>query len=207
MTNLRSILAASALAMALVFPVAAWAQDDQKEERGVTLSSQTIHEEGQAHWLFPLSNDQCRAIPNKYGVIAPDSNDRVTQITTKTKPNGSRQVDVFDVVTGTAVGDGSVSGRYIWIYENHAIYNIPESAGSVKVSVRMVDRFRLIGNGLNFDTSFDWRWRFPVSEASTFEPGPEFEGLVFPDDAVHPTNVLNFKAFDTVGQPLSCDPL
>lgn len=208
MRYLRSILAATVLALALVLPVAAWADDDEGDDRGATLSSETVHVEGAANWIFPsLNNTQCRAIARRFGDITPNSNDRVAQITTRVKSNGSKQVDVFDVVTGTAVGNGSVSGTYIWIYENHAIYSVPPGAGPVKVSVRMADRFRLIGNGLNFETSFDWRWRFPVPDPSTFAPGPEFEGLVFPDNPVHPTNVLNFKVFSTIGDPLACDPL
>jgi hypothetical protein len=208
MSNLRSILAATVLVMALVIPAAALADDDERDDRGATLSSETVHLEGAAEWIFPsLNNNQCRAIPTRFGDISPNSNDRVAEITTKVKSNGSKQVDVFDVVTGTAVGNGSVSGTYIWIYENHAIYSVPPGAGPVKVSVRMNDRFRVIGNGLNFETGFDWRWRFPVADPSTFAPSPEFADLVFPDDDVHPANVSNFKVFSTLGDPLACDPL
>lgn len=209
MRNLKPILAVTALALALVFPIATWAKADEEEQEndGSTITSETIHKEGAAEWLYALSNGQCSAIPSKFGDIHPDSNDRVAQITTKTRPNGSRQIDVFDVVTGTAVGNGTVSGRYVWLYQNHAVYDVPKGVGSVKVGVRMADTFTLIGNGLKFETSFDWRWRFYVPSGSAFAPSPEFEGLVFPDDAVHPTNVLNFKVFSTKGEPLSCDPL
>lgn len=207
MRNLKPILAATLFAVALVVPIAAWAQDDTYEYYDATVTSKTIHLENAVEWLYPLSNSQCSAIPKKYGEINPDSNDRAAQITTKARSNGSKQIDVFDVVTGTAVGNGNLSGSYVWIYENHAVYDVPQGDGAVKVRVRMADRFRLVGNGLNFDVSFDWRWRFEVPSGSAFDPNPEFEGLVFPDDAVHPTNVLNFKAFSTHGDPLSCDPI
>jgi hypothetical protein len=131
----------------------------------------------------------------------------VVQITTKVRTNGSKQIDVFDVVTGTAVGSGGVNGTYIWVYENHAIYNVPSGAGPVKVSVRMSDRFRLIGNGFTMDVSFNWRWKFQVPSGSAFDPGPEFTGVVFPDDPVSPTNVFNFETISTQGEPFACDPI
>jgi hypothetical protein len=207
MKNLKCILAATAFTIALTLPIGTWAYDDENDDHGATITSETIHKEGVVEWLFALSNSQCRAIPSRFGVINPDSNDRVAQITRKVRPNGSRQIDVFDVVTGTAAGNGNISGNYIWIYENHAVYGVPHGAGPVEISVRMVDRFRLIGNGLSFDTSFDWRWEFQVPSGSAFDPSPEFEGLVFPDNAVHPTNVSHFKAFSTHGDPLNCDPI
>jgi hypothetical protein len=208
MRNLRSILAVTALVVGMAIPIAAWAQDEQRDSRGTIVSSVTVHQENAAEWIFPaLNNSQCRAIPTKYGSITPDSSDQVAQTTTTQYANGSRQIDVFDMITGTAVGSGSVSGTYIWVYENHAIYEVPAGDGPVKPRVRVLDSFRMIGNGLNFETGFDWRWRFPVPSGSAFDPGLEFQGVAFPDHAVHPSNVQNFKAFSTRGDPLACDPL
>jgi hypothetical protein len=204
MRHLTSILIATALAVVLAFPIAALADD---KDNGATVTFETVHQEGAVEWLFPLSHDQCSAVPNSLGVINPNSNDRVAQITRKARANGSKQIDVFDVVTGTAAGSGNTNGTYIWIYENHAVYDVPPGAGPVKVRVRVFDRFRLIGDGFNLEFGFDWRWRFQAPSGNTFNPGLEFNGVVFPDDPVDPTNVLNFKAFSTQGEPLSCDPI
>ncbi len=207
MKHLKFILAVAVVIAALVLPVAAWASGNGGDENGATVTSETVHHENAVQWAFPLSHDQCRAVPSRFGTINPDSSDRVAQITTKTKPNGSRQIDIFDVVTGTGVGNGSVSGTYTWVYENHPIYDVPAGDGPVDVKVRMTDRFRVIGNGLNFEISFDWRWKFQVPSGTAFNPGPEFSGVVFPDDPANPTNVSNFKAFDTQGDIYACDPI
>jgi hypothetical protein len=71
----------------------------------------------------------------------------------------------------------------------------------------MTDRFRVIGNGLNLEIAFDWRWKFQVPSGSAFDPGPEFNGVVLPDDPANPTNVSNFKAFYTRGDVYACDPI
>jgi hypothetical protein len=207
MKNLKTIIPAAVLAVALVLPIAVWTDRAQAGTDGATITYETVHQEAGIEWLFPLSNDQCRAVPKRLGAINPDSSDRVAQITRKVRANGSKEIDVFDVVTGTAAGSTSVNDTYIWIYENHAVYDVPGGAGPVKIKVRVFDRFRLIGNGFNLDIGFDWRWRFEAPSGSGFDPGLDFDGVAFPDDPEKPTNVLNFKAFSTQGEPLSCDPL
>ncbi len=172
---------------------------------------ETVHEEG-VGWFFTLNHDQCRTIPRRLGDINPVDRaptdplgDRVAQIITKRRADGSRRIEITDVVTGIA--EDSNGDRYIWIYENRPIYHVPPGVGPVRVSVRMFDRFRLIGNGFQMDVSFDWRWGFRVPSGRRFDPGPEAAGVVFPNDPVNPTNVFNFKAFSTRGNPLVCDPL
>ena len=128
----------------------------------------------------------------------------MTQITTKIWANGKRRIDVFSVVTGPAAD--SHGGTYVFVYENHAIYNVPAD-GPVKVRVKMFDSFRVIGNGFSMAIGFEWRWKFPVTSGSAFDPGPEFTGVVFPNDPVNPTNVFDFKALSTQGDPGHCDPL
>ena len=172
---------------------------------------ETTHDEG-VGWFVTLNHDLCRAIPRKLGDINPIDRaptdplgDRVAQITTTVMADGSRRIEITDVVTGIA--QDSNGDRYIWIYENHPIYDVPPGVDPVKVRVRMFDRFRLIGHGFNMDVGFDWRWKFQVLSGSAFDPGPEGTGVVFPDDPVNPTNVFNFKAFSTHGEPFVCDPL
>jgi hypothetical protein len=207
MRDLKSICTTTALAVALVFPMAVWAADDNRSR---TITFETTHDEG-VGWFFTLNHEQCRPIPRKFGDIKPIDRaptnplgDRVSQITTTVRADGSRQIERIDVVTGIA--QDSNSDRYLWTYENHPIYNVPPGDDPVKVRVRMFDRFRLIGNGFNMDFSFDWRWKFEVPSGNAFDPGSEFTGVVFPDDPVNPTNVFNFKAFSTQGEP-GCDPL
>lgn len=207
MRGLKSIVIATAVTVALVLPIAVWANDDPNSENGATVTYETVHEEDTVQWLYPLSNGQCSAVPNRFGEINPDTTDRVAQISTKVRANGSKQLDIFDVVTGTATGNGAIGGTYSWVYENHAIYDVPAGAGPAKVTVRVFDRFRLLGNGFTMDISFDWRWKFQVDSGSAFDPGLDFNGVAFPDDPVNPTNVLNFKAFSTKGEPLACDPI
>ena len=172
---------------------------------------ETVHNEG-VGWFFTLNHGQCRTIPPKLGDINPVDRaptdllgDRVAQIITKVRADGSRRIEISDVVTGIA--EDSNGDRYVWIYENRPIYHVPPGVGPVRVSVRMFDRIRLIGNGFEMDVSFDWRWGFRVPSGRRFDPGPEIAGVVFPDDPVNPTNVFNFKAFSTRGNPLACDPL
>lgn len=172
---------------------------------------ETVHNEG-VGWFFALNHDRCRAIPRQLGDINPVDRaptdrlgDRVAQIITKRRADGSRRIEITDVVTGIA--EDSNGDRYIWIYENRPTYHVPPGVGPVRVSVRMFDRIRLIGNGFEMDVGFDWRWGFRVPSGRRFDPGPESAGVVFPNDPVNPTNVFNFKAFSTRGNPLACDPL
>jgi hypothetical protein len=207
MRDLKFICTAAILAVALMFPMAVSAADDNGPP---TITFETMHNAG-AGWFFTLNHEQCRAIPRRLGDINPIDRsptdplgDRVSQITTRVWADGSRQINRTDVVSGIA--QDSNGGRYLWTYENHPIYNVPPGADPVKVRVRMFDRFRLIGNGFNMDIGFDWRWKFPVPSGSAFDPGQEFTGVVFPNDPVNPTNVFNFKVFSAHGEP-NCDPL
>ena len=134
--------------------------------------------------VFPLNHDQCGAIPEELGDINPIDRsptdplgDRVAQLTTTAEADGSRQIERIDLVTGIA--QDSNGDRYIWTYENHPVYDVPPGDDPVNVSVRMFDRFRLMGNGFNMEFSFDSRWDFQVPSGSAFDPGSEFTGVVF----------------------------
>jgi hypothetical protein len=171
----------------------------------------TVHDEG-VGWFVTLNHGQCRIIPPKLGDISPVNRapteplgDRLALIVTKVMADGSRRIEITDVVTGIA--EDSNGDRYIWIYENRPIYHVPPGADPVRVYVRMFDRVRLIGNGFKMDVGFDWRWGFRVPSGRRFDPGPEAAEVVFPEDRVNPTNVFDFKAFSTRGNPLACDPL
>jgi hypothetical protein len=211
MRDLKSLCTSIALAVALVFPMAVWAADNRDNDHGPpTITVKTTHDEG-VGWFFPLNHAQCGAIPGELGDINPIDRartdrlgDRVSQITTTVEADSSRQIDRIDLVTGMA--QDSNGKRYIWTYENHRVFDVPPGEGPVNVSIIMFDRFRLIGNGVNTGVSFNWRWEFQVPSGSAFDPGPEFTGVVFPDNLVNPTNVFNFKNFGTQGDP-ACDPL
>jgi hypothetical protein len=162
-------------------------------------------------WFVTLNHARCEAIPEELGDINPIDRapndplgDRVSQTTTAVEAGGSRQIDRIDLVTGVA--QDSHGDRYVWAYENHRVFDVPSGKGPVHVSIIMFDRFRLIGNGFNMGVSFNWSWTFEVPSGSAFDPGSEFTRVVFPNDPVKPTNVLNFKNFGTQGSPL-CDPL
>jgi hypothetical protein len=211
MRDLKSLFTGITLAVALAFPMAVWAGDNQDNDNGLPPRTfETTHNAG-AGWFFPLNHEQCSTIPEKFGDINPIDRsptdllgDRVTQITTKVRADGSRQINRLDVVSGIA--QDSNGDRYLWTYENHPIYDVPTGDDPVTVRVRMVDRFRLIGNGFNMDFGFDMSWKFQVPSGSAFNPDLEFTGVVFPNDPVNPTNVSNLKVFSTHGAP-GCDPL
>ena len=207
MRNLRSIFTSTMLAVALVFPMAVWAADENDGNGLPAITFEITHAVG---W-FPLNHDQCGAIPEELGDINPIDRsptdplgDRVAQLTTTAEADGSRQIERIDLVTGIA--QDSNGDRYIWTYENHPVYDVPPGDDPVNVSVRMFDRFRLMGNGFNMEFSFDSRWDFQVPSGSAFDPGSEFTGVVFPNDRVNPTNVFNYKEFSFQGVP-GCDPL
>jgi hypothetical protein len=207
MSDLKSSLTSLALAVALVFPMAVCAADENVPS---TITVETTHDEG-VGWFVTLNHARCGAIPGELGDINPIDRaptaplgDRVAQITTTVAADGSRQAERFDLTTGIA--QDSHGGRYIWTYENQLVYEVPPGEGPVHVSSIMFDRFRLIGNGFNMGVTFNWSWKFEVPSGSAFDPGSEFTGVVFPNDPVKPTNVSNFKNFGTQGDP-ACDPL
>jgi hypothetical protein len=211
MRDLISLVTSLTAAVALACPMAVWAADDQGNDHGPpTITVETTHNEG-VGWFFTLNHARCGAIPGELGDINPIDRapaaplgDRVAQITTTVEADGRRQAERFDLTTGMA--QDSRGGRYIWTYENHLVYEVPPGEGPAHVSAIMFDRFRLIGHGFNMGVTFNWGWKFEVPSGSAFDPGSEFTGVVFPNDPVKPTNVLNFKNFGTQGDP-ACDPL
>jgi hypothetical protein len=210
MRDLKSLFTGITLAVALAFPMAVWAADEDDGNGLPTITFEITHNAG-AGWFITVNHKQCSIIPEEFGDINPIDRsptdplgDRVTQITTKVRTDGSRQINRFDAVSGIA--QDSNGDRYLLTYENHPIYDVPPGDDPVTVRVRMVDRFRLIGNGFNMDFGFDMRWKFQVPSGSAFDPGPEFTGVVFPDDPVNPTNVSNLKVFSAHGVA-GCDPL
>jgi hypothetical protein len=210
MRNLKPIFPSITLAIALASPMAVWSANKDHHDSPPAVTFETTHNAG-AEWFFPLNHAQCRLIPERVGEIKPVDRspteplgDRITQIATKLRADGSRQIDRTDVVSGIAQDSNGES--YLWTYENHSLYDVPPGDGPVTVRVRMFDRFRLIGNGLNMDFGFDTRWNFQVPSGSEFAPNSEFTGVVFPNDPVNPTNVSNYKVFSSHGVP-GCDPL
>jgi hypothetical protein len=210
MRNLKSIFSSIVLVVALVYPMAVWAADEDDDNAPPTITFETTHNAG-AGWFVTLNHEQCSIIPEQLGDINPIDRaptdplgDRVSQITTTVEADGSRQIERIDLVTGIA--QDSNGDRYIWSYENHPVYDVPPGDDPVNVSVRMFDRFRLIGNRFNMENGFDRHWEFQVPSGSAFDPGPEFTGVVFPNNRVNPTNVFNYEEFNFQGAP-GCDPL
>jgi hypothetical protein len=115
--------------------------------------------------------------------------------------DSSRPIERIDLVTGKA--QDSHDKRYIWTYEKHRVFDMPPGEDPAKVSIIMLDGFRLIGNGFKRGGSFSWRWEFQVPPESAFDPGPERTGVVFPTTSSILTNVLNLKNFGD----RTCDPL
>jgi hypothetical protein len=70
MRNLKSIFTSMMLAVALVFPMAVWAADDDDDNSLPTITFETTHDEG-VGWFFPLNHAQCGAIPGEFGDINP----------------------------------------------------------------------------------------------------------------------------------------
>jgi len=211
MREMRYIFTCITLTVALALPTAGKAADHKDSgDDSPTITVETTHDEG-VGWFFPLNHAQCGAISEDLGDINPINRartdplgDRVSQTTTTVEADGSRQIDRIDLVTGMA--QDSHGKRYIWAYENHRVFDVPPGEGPVHVSIIIFDRFRLIGNGLNTGVSFSSRWEFQVPSGSAFDPGQGFTGVIFPDDLLNPTNVLNFKNFGTQGDG-ACDPL
>ena len=105
MRDLTSLLTSLTVAVALVFPMAVWAADNQGNDHGPpTITVETTHDEG-VGWFFPLNHAQCGAIPAELGDINPIDRastdplgDRVSQITTTVEADGSRQIERIDLV-------------------------------------------------------------------------------------------------------------
>jgi len=168
-------------------------------------------------WLFPLGNPAnlggtCAAIPTGVGFINPvnNSSDRGRKVTSEVLADGTQVIEQDDLKTGTAVDDfGAI---YRFVYKNQLVLNV--SLGlPANVNVKMIDTFKLTGNGLHMNASFDWRWDYeaPDGVVVNLQPDADFpvDFFIFATaDGVAPApGVTNWQQLKTQGDPFNCDPL
>jgi hypothetical protein len=162
-------------------------------------------------WIIPLKGGTC-TLPASVGEINPVDNtgDRLRKVTSKVRADGSQVIVQDDLKTGKAQdSNGKV---YHFIYTNRAVFDVSPGLPA-DVNVRMIDSFRLYGNGLHMIASFNWRWTYtaPDGVKVTLEPFADFpfEGFVFATaDGVNPApGVTDWRKLSTRGDPWNCDPL
>lgn len=168
-------------------------------------------------WLFPPPeglSSFCFEIPE--GVfINPDegSSKRVKDATIRNLSNGGQQVNITDLVTGTASDQNG--NAYRFFYLNNATL---EYDGSV-VHVRMRDVFTLKGDPVRYSLAFDWAWAYETASLDVSvvkdEGGKKIDISVNPfpfatNDGIHEDpNIVpgSWQQFFTQGDPWNCDPL
>ncbi len=171
-------------------------------------------------WLFPppvglahpANGGTCQAIPAAVGSLNPvaNSSDRVRKVTEEVLADGSQVIVQDDLNTGTA--EDSHGATYDFVYKNRAVFTVSPGLSAI-INVRMIDSFRLQGNGLHLKVAFDWRWTYtaPAGVEVTLEPFADFPVLPFvfaTADGVNPaSNVTNWQPLSTRGDPFNCDPL
>jgi hypothetical protein len=133
-------------------------------------------------WTLPAG--QCASLPA--GISVSGTGERLEVINTKLNADGSSQILINDLVTGTAVD--SSGGTYRFVYHNHSTQDVPSGSGPIHVN--MVDSFVLNGNGSvgHMSVGFNWRW--------SYSPPAE---IWPPSD--------NFQQVSTRGDPFLCDPI
>lgn len=133
-------------------------------------------------WTLPAG--QCASLPA--GVSVSGTGQRIAVTNTKVNADGSGQILINDLVTGTAVD--SNGDTYHFIYHNHSTQDVPSGSGPIQVS--MTDSFVLNGGGsaAHMSVGFNWRW--------TYTPPAE----IWPP-------LDNWQQLSTRGDPLHCDPI
>lgn len=169
-------------------------------------------------WLFSMANPAnggfCASVPASVGVINPvaDSSDRVRKVTSEFLADGSQVIEQDDLIMGTAAND--VGAVFRFIYKNHLVFIVSPSLPA-NVNVRMIDSFRLTGNGVNMNATFDWSWDYaaPDGVVLNLQPDADFpvDFFIFATaDGVNPdtgNGVTNWQQLKTQGDPFNCDPL
>ena len=196
------------------------AASETPDADGTSRLQDTLH---QTHitipWEHPpaLEGGTCM-IPATVGSITPVDNtgERVRNITRDVRADGSQVIVQDDLKTGAA--KDSHDETYYFIYANHAVFNVsPLDADSNDakslVQVKMIDSFRLTGNGLNMHVGFNWSWEYIVCKQSesdcavtglegitlTLDPLADFPVIPFvPSAADH---VMNWQQLSTQGDP------
>lgn len=120
----------------------------------------------------------------------------------KHNADGSIDVIVSDVVSGTAIDDNGIS--YGWNYKNHQRTTIPAAPHNDRVSIHMSDLFTLNGGGsagtAPFTIGLVWSWDY--TNAGDLPP---FTGQWPPENnLVKHATIGDFTATPT---GLDCDPV
>jgi hypothetical protein len=118
---------------------------------------------------FTIAADQCPELPA--GVSVSGSGERKMIINTHTKPDGTTEIRVNDLIKGIAID--SNGGEHKFVYHNSSTETILPS-GLHEVS--MNDIFVLSGPGPHYSVGFNWRWTFTPPEP-LFPPAHNFEQL------------------------------
>jgi hypothetical protein len=164
-------------------------------------------------WGHPLNGGTC-TIPVTVGSINPvdKAGDHVRKVTREVRADGSQVITQDDLKTGTA--EDSNGDTYHFVYTNRAVFNVPPDLTPI-VKVEMTDSFRLTGNGLHMNVSFDWSWKYPAPDGIDFTLEPFAFVPVIPfvfatADGVNPDTahgVTEWQQLSTQGDPFHCDPL
>jgi hypothetical protein len=117
--------------------------------------------------------------------------ERLSETNTKVNADGSMQILINDLVTGTA---SDSTGTYHFVYHNHSVQTIPPAGAPIHVE--MADIFVLNGNGSagHLSVGFNWRW--------TYTPPDPF---VPPDFPIFPA-AYHLQPISTQGD-VRCDPI
>ncbi len=156
-----------------------------------SVTHETTREQFTTWPSLPQLDSACPEIPSGV-VITAVTNERVRQTVTKTRDDGSKQIVVTDLVTGTA--EDNLDGAYTFVYQNDASFDVsPDGITRVK----MTDTFSLKGVNANYNVGFKWNWAF---DTDGFDP-PHTFAFPFLND------VFDFREISTRGDILNCDPI
>jgi hypothetical protein len=118
---------------------------------------------------FTIPADQCPLLPS--GLSVDGTGERHMVVNTNAKADGTSEVRINDLVTGTATDSNGDVHKFV--YHNSSTMTIPTSGA---YSISMNDSFELTGPGPHYSISFNWRWTF-TDPALFFPPVDNFVNL------------------------------
>jgi len=136
-------------------------------------------------WTMPAG--QCQGLD----VTVDGTGQRDETTLTTTRPDGSQQAIIDDVVAGTALDHNGLA--YAFYYANHSVWDTPASGSPV--AIKMNDLFLLQNktseaqNRYVLKVAFVWRWTYDPNTAAYWPP------------------VDNLVQTHTLGDPYNCDPI